>query len=142
MRDNDLTMADPLEPLRARTALPDAVAADWVALGNALLHHANGDRAGLREAVDALVRAYRLDANCDPRLLHNVAQTAFILRDWPLVESSTALLLTRDANDANALVWRAAAVEARDDFAEAQRLLHEAARAAPGNHIVLHKLAL
>ena len=29
------------------------------------------------------------------------AQTAFILRDWALIESSTALLLARDANDAN-----------------------------------------
>jgi Tfp pilus assembly protein PilF len=50
--------------------------------------------------------------------------------------------LARDASDANALVWRAAAVQENNDFAEAQRLLHEAARAAPGNHIVLHKLAL
>ncbi|MEM5343313.1 tetratricopeptide repeat protein [Paraburkholderia azotifigens] len=142
MNTSNLTPADPLEPLRARTSLPNAVAADWLALGNTLLEHANGDRGQLREAIDALVRAYRLDANCDPRLLHNVAQTAFILRDWPLVESSTALLLARDAGDANALVWRAAAVQERNDFAEAQRLLHEAARAAPGNHIVLHKLAL
>ena len=142
MNTDNLSAADPFEPLRVRTALPNAVAADWLALGNALLERANGDRAQLREAIDALVRAYRLDANCDPRLLHNVAQTAFILRDWPLVESATALLLARDAADANALVWRAAAVQERDDFAEAQRLLHEAARAAPGNHIVLHKLAL
>ncbi|MBN3762663.1 tetratricopeptide repeat protein [Burkholderia sp. Ac-20365] len=142
MNDNDPITADPLAPLRARTALPDAVATDWFALGNALLQGANGDKARLREALDALVRAYRLDANCNARLLHDIAQTAFILRDWALVESSTELLLARDANDANALVWRAAAAQDRDDFAEAQRLLHEAARAAPGNHVVLHKLAL
>jgi tetratricopeptide (TPR) repeat protein len=96
----------------------------------------------LREAVDALVRAWRLDATCDTGLLHDIAQTAFNLRDWALVDSATALLLARNADDANALVWRSAAVQQRDDFAEAQRLLHEAARAAPGNHIVLHKLAL
>ncbi|MGE8474670.1 MAG: tetratricopeptide repeat protein, partial [Paraburkholderia hospita] len=142
MNTIDPTAADPLTPLRARTALPDAVATDWFALGNALLQRANGDKALLREAVDALMRAHRLDANCDARLLHGIAQTAFILRDWALIESSTALLLARDANDANALVWRAAAVQERDDFTEAQRLLQEAARAAPGNHVVLHKLAL
>ncbi|WP_109483229.1 tetratricopeptide repeat protein [Paraburkholderia sp. C35] len=142
MNDNNPVSADPLAALRARTALPDAVASDWLMLGQALLQSAHGDGARLREAVDALVRAYRLDANCDSRLLHDIAQTAFILRDWTLVESSTELLLARDANDANALVWRAAAVQERDDFAEAQRLLQEAARAAPGNHVVLHKLAL
>ncbi|BCZ77313.1 hypothetical protein PTKU64_09880 [Paraburkholderia terrae] len=142
MNTIDPTAADPLAPLRARTALPDAVATDWFALGNALLERANGDKALLREAVDALMRAHRLDANCDARLLHDIAQTAFILRDWALIESSTALLLARDGNDANALVWRAAAVQERDDFTEAQRLLHEAARAAPGNQVVLHKLAL
>ncbi|MEM5382595.1 tetratricopeptide repeat protein [Paraburkholderia phymatum] len=142
MNHNDSTRTDALAQLYARTSAPDAVATDWLALGKALLAGANGDKARLGQAVDALVRAYRLDANCDARLLHEIAQTAFILRNWALVESATALLLARDANDANALVWRSAAFQQRDDFAEAQRLLHEAARAAPGNHIVLHKLAL
>ncbi|MBP0594513.1 glycosyltransferase family protein [Paraburkholderia sp. LEh10] len=142
MNNIDPAGADALGQLRARTARPCAVAADWLALGNALLASANGDKARLREAIDALVRAWRLDANCEPGLLHNIAQTAFVLRDWVLVDSATALLLARDASDANALVWRAASAQQRDDFTQAQRLLHEAARAAPGNHIVLHKLAL
>ncbi|MEI6002321.1 ADP-heptose--LPS heptosyltransferase [Paraburkholderia bengalensis] len=142
MNTTDSTAAHPLAQLRARTASPDAVAADWLALGRALIECANGDKAQLREAIEALVRACRLDANCDANLLHDIAQTAFIVRDWALVDSSTALLLARDADDANALVWRAAAVQERNDFDQAQRLLHEAARAAPGNHIVLHKLAL
>lgn len=132
----------PLAQLRERAGEPDAVAADWLAYGHALLASANGNAAHLREAVDALVRAYRLETTCHPRLLHDIAQTAFMLRDWPLVDSATSLLLTRDASDANALVWRAAVVQERNDFAEAQRLLHEAARSAPGNHIILHKLAL
>jgi len=131
-----------LRQLRARVREPGAVAADWLALGNALLASSNGQAAQQREAVDALVRAYRLDATCHPELLHDIAQTAFILRDWPLVESATSLLLARDAGDANALVWRAALVQERNEFDEAQRLLHEAARSAPGNHIILHKLAL
>jgi tetratricopeptide (TPR) repeat protein len=142
MNNIDSASAGPLAQLRSRTARPDAVAADWLALGNALLAGASGDKARLREAVDALVRAWPLDANCDAGLLHDIAQTGFILRDWTLVESATALLLARNGDDANALVWRSAAVQQRDDFAEAQRLLHEAARAAPGNHIVLRKLAL
>jgi tetratricopeptide (TPR) repeat protein len=134
--------AEALAHLRARTSAPDAVATDWLALGNALLEQAGRDKASLREALDALVRAYRLEATCTPTLLHSIAQTAFVLRDWSLVDSATSMLLTNNASDANALVWRAAVVQQRDDLDEAQRLLHEAARIAPGNSVVLHKLAL
>lgn len=142
MTSIDTPSADALAQLRARTSAPDAVASDWLALGQALLQGSARDKTRLRDALDALVRAYRLDATCAPRLLHDIAQTAFILRDWALVDSATGLLLTSDPADANALVWRAASVQQGDNFAEAQRLLHEAARAAPGNHVVLHKLAL
>jgi Flp pilus assembly protein TadD len=100
----------------------------------------NGDPQ--REALAALVQAYQLDPSCDPTLLHTIAQTAFILRDWPLVDSDTALLLARDAEDANALIWRAAAVQQRNDFDKAERLLREAVRVVPGNPVALHKLAL
>jgi Flp pilus assembly protein TadD len=138
--------ADALAQLRAGVAASDARAADWLAYGHALLRDAGGVKrqnpTRLREALEALVRAYQLDAGCDPDLLHTIAQTAFIAREWPLVEAATALLLTQDRSDANALVWRAAAVQQRDEFDEAERLLCEAARAAPGNVVVLHKLAL
>jgi tetratricopeptide (TPR) repeat protein len=75
-------------------------------------------------------------------LLPTIAQTAFVVRDWALVDAATALLLSHDAEDANALIWRAAAVQERDDFATAERLLREAVRVVPGNPVVLHKLAL
>jgi tetratricopeptide (TPR) repeat protein len=89
-----------------------------------------------------LVRAYQLDPSCEPTLLHTIAQTAFIVRDWALVDSATTLLLERNAEDANALIWRAAAVQQRNDFDTAEHLLREAVRVAPGNPVALHKLAL
>jgi len=134
--------ADALAQLHARATAPNAVAADWRAYGDALCMQVGRDPNRLRDALSALVRAWRLDASSDPTLLPKIAQTAFIVRDWPLVESATELLLARDGADANALVWRAAAMQQRDDFNEAQRLLLEAARVAPNNPVVLHKLAL
>ncbi|KAA1015847.1 tetratricopeptide repeat protein [Paraburkholderia panacisoli] len=131
-----------LATLRARAAAPDAVAADCFAFGHLLLQHAGRDKARQREALAALVRAYRLDPACEPSLLPTIAQTAFVVRDWALVESATALLLSHDAEDANALIWCAAAVQERDDFATAERLLREALRVVPDNPVVLHKVAL
>jgi len=134
--------ASHLAGLRARAAAPDAAAGDCLAFGQALLQHAGRDKANQREALAALVRAYQLDPSCEPTLLHTIAQTAFVLRDWALVDSATGLLLSRDAEDANALIWRAAAVQQRDDFAAAEALLREAVRVVPGNPVALHKLAL
>src|SRR6201996_8718936 len=134
--------ADALSQLRARVTTPQASAMDWLAFGQALLQAAGRNRDQQREALVALVQAYQLDSACDPTLLHTIAQTGFMLRDWPLVDSATALLLARDAEDANALVWRAAAVQQRNDFDEAERLLREAVRVVPGNPVALHKLAL
>ncbi|CAB3763996.1 tetratricopeptide repeat protein [Paraburkholderia humisilvae] len=142
MTDSTPSSAAPLAQLRARVEAPTAVAADWLAYGNALLAQAGRDTQRLCDALNALVRAWRLDASSDPALLPTIAQTAFIVRDWSLVESATALLLARDPADANALVWRAAAAQQRDDFIESERLLLEAARVAPNNPVVLHKLAL
>jgi tetratricopeptide (TPR) repeat protein len=134
--------ADALAQLHAHAVAPNAEAADWLAYGRALIAAAGRDTPRLRDALDALVRAWRLDASSDPTLLSTIAQTAFIVHDWQLVESATELLLARDPADANALVWRAAAAQQRDDFDEAQRLLLEAARVAPNHPVVLHKLAL
>lgn len=131
-----------LAPLHARIAQPDARATDWLALARALHDRAGGDRARLREALFALTRAAQLDPDSDPKLLHNIAQTAFVTRDWPLVEAACAQLLARDPNDANALVWRSAAAQARDDFPSAEALLRTAARIVPDHPVVLHKLAL
>ena len=131
-----------LAQLRARVADLQAGAADWLALGQALLQTAGHKRDLQREALAALVRAYQLDASCEPTLLSTIAQTAFVVRDWGLVDSATAILLAQDAADANALVWRAAAVQQRNDFNEAERLLREAVRVVPGNPVALHKLAL
>jgi tetratricopeptide (TPR) repeat protein len=134
--------ADALSQLRARVTTPQASAMDWLAFGQALLQAAGRNRDQQREALVALVQAYQLDPACDPTLLHTIAQTGFMLRDWPLVDSATSLLLARNAEDANALVWRAAAIQQRDDFDEAERLLREAVRVVPGNPVALHKLAL
>jgi len=134
--------ASALAGLRARAAVPDATAGDCLALGQALLQHVGRDKVSQREALAALVRAYQLDPSCEPTLLHTIAQTAFVLRDWALVDSATGLLLARHAEDANALIWRAAAVQQRDDFAAAEALLREAVRVVPGNPVALHKLAL
>jgi Flp pilus assembly protein TadD len=131
-----------LPALRARAAAPHAVAHDCLAFGQTLLQHAGGDKALQREALGALVRAYRADPACEPTLLHTIAQTAFIVRDWALVESATALQLSQNPADANALIWRSAAVQHRNDFAAAENLLREAVRLVPGNPIALHKLAL
>ncbi|RFU46855.1 ADP-heptose--LPS heptosyltransferase [Paraburkholderia sp. DHOC27] len=136
-----------LAELRARVTTPQAGATDWLALGQAVLQAAGQQRGQSqrelqREALGALVRAYQLDASCEPNLLATIAQTAFIVRDWNLVDSATAILLTQNAEDANALVWRAAAVQQRNDFDEAERLLREAVRVVPGNPVALHKLAL
>jgi tetratricopeptide (TPR) repeat protein len=136
------TAGDALTRLRARVATQEASAADWLALGRALLQAAGRNRDQQREALAALVQAWQLDPACDPTLLHTIAQTGFVARDWPLVDSATALLLERDAADANALVWRAAAVQQGNDFDTAERLLREAVRVVPGNPVALHKLAL
>lgn len=132
----------PLATLRARAAAPRAGAADCLAFGRTLLQHAGRDKAAQREALAALVRAFQLDPSCEPTLLHTIAQTAFVVRDWALVDSATALLLERNAEDANALIWRAAAVQQLNEFDTAERLLREAVRVAPGNPVALHKLAL
>ncbi len=139
---NTPAAGDALTQLRARVATPQASATDWLTFGQTLLQAAGRNRDQQREALAALVQAYQLDPSCDPTLLHIIAQTAFVLRDWPLVDSATALLLARDAEDANALVWRAAAVQQRNEFDEAERLLREAVRVVPGNPVALHKLAL
>ncbi|WP_027799846.1 tetratricopeptide repeat protein [Paraburkholderia dilworthii] len=131
-----------LPALRARAATPHATARDCLALGQTLLQHAGGDKALQREALVALVRAYQLDPSCEPTLVHTIAQTAFVVRDWELVESATGLLLAQNPADANALIWRAAAVQHRDDFTTAEALLREAVRIVPGNPVALHKLAL
>lgn len=138
-----LEPADAVLPaLRARASAPHATAQDYLALGEALLQHAGRDKALRREALVAFVRAYRADPACHPALLHTIAQTAFVAREWALVEEATALLLALNATDANALVWRAAAVQHRDDFATAEQLLRDAVRVVPGNPVALHKLAL
>ncbi|MFM0728903.1 glycosyltransferase family 9 protein [Paraburkholderia sediminicola] len=143
MTDTNIEPADKhLADLRARAAAPHAGAADCLAFGQTLLQHAGRDKARRREALAALVRAYQLDSSCEPTLLHTIAQTAFIVRDWALVESATALLLERNNEDANALIWRAAAVQQHNDFDTAERLLREAVRVVPGNPVALHKLAL
>ncbi|CAB3801235.1 hypothetical protein LMG28614_05342 [Paraburkholderia ultramafica] len=131
-----------LATLRVRAAAPQACAGDCFAFGCLLLQHAGRDKARQREALAALVRAYQLDPSCEPTLLHTIAQTAFVVRDWALLDSATGLLLSHHAEDANALIWRAAAVQQRDDFATAERLLREAVRVVPGNPVALHKLAL
>ncbi|MFL9869772.1 glycosyltransferase family 9 protein [Paraburkholderia fungorum] len=143
MTDTNIGPTDsPLAALRARAAAPHAGAAEYLAFGRTLLHHAGRDKVAQREALAALVRAYQLDPSCEPTLLHTIAQTAFVVRDWALVDSATALLLERNAEDANALVWRAAAVQQRNDFDTAERLLREAVRVARDNPVALHKLAL
>ncbi|HZZ12000.1 MAG TPA: tetratricopeptide repeat protein [Paraburkholderia sp.] len=128
--------------LRARVAAPQAGAAECLAFGQALLQQCGRDKVLRREALASLVRAYQLDPSCNPNLLTTIAQTAFVVRDWILVDSATALLLTQNAGDANALVWRAAAVQQRNDFDAAEQLLREAVRVVPGNPVALHKLAL
>ncbi|MEA3085165.1 MAG: hypothetical protein QOC89_2862 [Paraburkholderia sp.] len=141
-----------LAALRVRATAPQAAAADCLAFGHTLLQRAGRDKASQREALAALVRAYQLDACCDSTLLHTIAQTAFIVRDWVLVDSAATLLLERNHEDANALIWRAAAVQQRNDFDTAERLLREAVRVVSGNPaagapaagapVALHKLAL
>lgn len=133
---------EPADSLRARAVAPDASAGDCLALGRALLQSGARDKNQQREALHAFVRAYQLDASCEPTLLHTIAQTAFILRDWSLVESAAGLLLSHNPDDANALIWRAAAVQQCDDFETAERSLREAVRVVPGNPVALHKLAL
>ena len=139
---NTLPPSSPLADLRARAAAPNAGAAEWLALGQMLLQHAGRDKAGQREALAALVRAYRLDPSHEATLLHTIAQTAFVMRDWALVESATGLLLSQNVENGDALIWRAAAIQQRDNFATAERLLREAVRVVPGNPVALHKLAL
>ena len=143
MADLNTGLADSqLATLRARAAAPQAHAGDCFAFGQLLLQHAGRDKGRQREALAALVRAYQLDPSCEPTLLHTIAQTAFVVRDWALLDSATGLLLSHNAEDANALIWRAATVQQRDDFATAERLLREAVRVVPGNAVALHKLAL
>jgi len=133
---------DPLAQLHAQATRSDARATDWFALGRALLARAGADWRRQREALHALTRAAQLDPDSDPTLLHTVAQRAFIAREWPLTEAATAHLLARHPEDANALVWRSAACQARNDFDEAERLLRVADRVEPDHPVVLHKLAL
>ncbi|TDG23857.1 ADP-heptose--LPS heptosyltransferase [Paraburkholderia silviterrae] len=133
---------DPLAPLLARVARADARATDWLALGRALHARAGGAIDGMRAALLALTRAAQLDPFVDPKLMHELAQTAFVTREWPLAEASCAVLLKRDPHDVNALVWRSAAAQARNDFAAAEQLLRAAARIVPNHPVVLHKLAL
>lgn len=128
--------------LRVRAALPQASAVDCLTFAHTLLQHCGRDRPLCREALAALLRAYHIDPSSDPTLLHSIAQTAFVVRDWQRVDSATALLLTQNADDANALVWRAAALQHRNDFQTAELLLRQAVRAVPGNPVALHKLAL
>lgn len=86
MTDTNIEPADSqLADLRARAAAPHAGAADCLAFGHLLLERAGRDKALRREALAALVRAYQLDPSCEPTLLHTIAQTAFIVRDWSLV---------------------------------------------------------
>lgn len=139
---NSVQADESLMRLRERVLTPGAGAIDWYRLGDALRQRAGRRRDALRDALAALVRAYKLDPCCDPGLLSTIAQSAFIARDWSLVDSATALLLAQNPADANALVWRAAAVQQRNDFAEAERLLREAVRLAPDSPVALHKLAL
>ena len=142
MDPNSPVAGDALAQLRTRAAAPQAGATDWLAFGQALLQQAGRNREQQREALAALVQAYQLDPACEPTLLHTIAQTGFVVRDWPLVESATGLLLARNAEDANALVWRAAAIQHHNHFDEAERLLGEAVRVVPDNPVALHKLAL
>jgi tetratricopeptide (TPR) repeat protein len=134
--------ASRLAVLRARASSSEASAADCFAFGHLSLQHAGRDKNRQREALAALVRAYQLDPACEPSLLSTIAQTAFVVRDWALLDSATELLLAFNAEDVNALVWRAATAQQRNDFDSAERLLREAARAVPDNYVVLHKLAL
>ncbi|SDQ70068.1 Tetratricopeptide repeat-containing protein [Paraburkholderia fungorum] len=131
-----------LAALHARASSPDATAAEFLAFGLLAVQRAGRDKNRQREALAALVRAYQLDPACEPSLLSTIAQTAFVVRDWALLDSATGILLDHNAGDVNALVWRAATVQQRNDFDSAEDLLREAARVAPGNHVVLHKLAL
>ncbi len=133
---------DPASALSARALAPDASAADCCAFGYALLARGGADRAFRRAALAALARAARLDPHSDTALLRTLTQTAFGLRDWPLVSAASAHLLARDANDANALVWRSAAALERNDFASAEALLIRADACRPDHPVVLHKLAL
>ncbi|WP_323120904.1 glycosyltransferase family 9 protein [Burkholderia alba] len=132
---------NPLDVLRERTARPDATAADWLAFGRAMLATASPD--DLRPALDALIAAYRLDPSLDsPHLLSAIAQTAFNLRAWPLVDDASSRLLADEPRDANALMWRAAALDARGASDAAERVLREAIAIVPDNPVLLHKLAL
>ncbi|MFM0037822.1 tetratricopeptide repeat protein [Paraburkholderia strydomiana] len=143
MADSNAGLADSqLAALRARAAAPDASAGDCFAFGQLLLQHTGRDKARRHEALAALVRAYRLDPSSEPTLLPMIAQTAFIVRDWALLDSAAGLLLSHHPEDANALMWRAAVMQQRDDFATAERLLREALRVVPANPVALHKLAL
>lgn len=143
MVDLNAGLADSqLVTLRARAAASEACAGDCFAYGHLLLRHAGRDKARQREALAAFVRAYQIDPSSEPALLHTIAQTAFVVRDWALLDSAAGLLLAQNAEDANALIWRAAAVQQRDDFATAEQLLREAVHVVPGNPVALHKLAL
>ena len=143
---SDLNAADQVLPrlvaLRTRAAAQDATATDCVEFGHLLLQHAGRDKNHQREALAALVRAYQLDPACEATLLHTIARTAFFVRNWALLDSATELLLAQNADDVNALVWRAATVQQRDEFDAAERLLRKALHLVPDNHVVLHKLAL
>jgi tetratricopeptide (TPR) repeat protein len=134
---------DPLAALRERAARADASAHDWLALGRALLSAAPRDATRWQAALDALLTAYRLDPALDsPHLLTAIAQLGFNLRAWPLVDDATSRLLADDPRDANALVWRAAACDARGESDAAERLLRDAVTIVPDNTVVMHKLAL
>jgi tetratricopeptide (TPR) repeat protein len=137
-----LTRQAELAALRERAMAPGLSAADCLSIGRRLLELACNDKTLQKEALAALLRAYQIDPSCDPTLLSVIAQTAFTVRDWPLVDAATQRLLANHPADVNALVWRAAVMQQRDHFAATEQLLGEALRLAPENRVVLHKLAL
>jgi hypothetical protein len=68
--------------LRAQVATPQARATDWLAFGQVLLPAAGRNRDQQCEALAALVQACQLEPACEPTLLHTIAQTGFMVRDW------------------------------------------------------------
>jgi tetratricopeptide (TPR) repeat protein len=74
----------------------------------------------------------------------DMARTAFDLRDWLAVEQATGHLLARNPDDAQAMIWRSAACQARNDFATGERLLHDAMQRVPQpqHPVILNWLAL
>ncbi|MDE1183810.1 tetratricopeptide repeat-containing glycosyltransferase family protein [Paraburkholderia sp.] len=140
-----------LDTLRARCAASSGfgVGRDWRELGLALRAAALPGPHYLplhAEALDALLQASANDGLLGIEDFAATAQSAFIVKDWACVEAFTDVLLqnrhTAGSMLADALVWRAAVHQSRDDFDEAERLLGKAVAVLPDNPIALHKLAL